>query len=127
MGSASALLTIYYVWSKNWIASNIFGEAFAITAISLIQLDTFGTGMVLLAGLFVYDVFWVFGTNVMVSVAKSFDVPVKLLFPRDIISAPNSGFSMLGLGDIVIPGMMMDIFFKLAKNVRCTYFLMSQV
>lgn len=33
-------------------------------------------------GLFVYDVFWVFGTDVMVSVATKFDAPIKLIFPR---------------------------------------------
>ncbi|XP_072951619.1 signal peptide peptidase 1-like [Typha angustifolia] len=36
----------------------------------------------------------------MVSVAKSFDAPIKLLFPT---SDPSRPFSMLGLGDIVIP------------------------
>lgn len=39
-------------------------------------------GVILLAGLFVYDIFWVFCTPVMVSVAKSFDAPIKLLFKR---------------------------------------------
>ena len=34
------------------------------------------------AGLFFYDIFWVFGTPVMVSVAKNLDAPIKLLFPR---------------------------------------------
>lgn len=34
------------------------------------------------AGLFLYDIFWVFYTPVMVSVAKNFDAPIKLLFPR---------------------------------------------
>jgi len=28
------------------------------------------------------DIFWVFATPVMVSVAKNFDAPIKLLFPR---------------------------------------------
>ena len=37
----------------------------------------------------------------MVTVAKSFDAPVKLLFPRELGAARPS---MLGLGDIVIPG-----------------------
>lgn len=40
------------------------------------------TGVILLAGLFVYDIFWVFCTPVMVAVAKSFDAPIKLLFKR---------------------------------------------
>jgi hypothetical protein len=30
------------------------------------------------AGLFFYDIFWVFFTPVMVSVAKSFDAPIKV-------------------------------------------------
>jgi len=37
----------------------------------------------------------------MVTVAKSFDGPIKLLFPRQLGA---QGPSMLGLGDIVIPG-----------------------
>ncbi|RYR06134.1 hypothetical protein Ahy_B06g085927 isoform A [Arachis hypogaea] len=52
-------------------------------------------------GLFVYDIFWVFLAPVMVSVAKSFDAPIKLLSPTADSTRP---FSMLGLGDIVIPG-----------------------
>lgn len=57
------------------------------------------------SGLFVYDVFWVFGTDVMVTVARSFDVPIKLLFPRALATADTDAqLSMLGLGDIVIPG-----------------------
>jgi minor histocompatibility antigen H13 len=54
----------------------------------------------------VYDIFWVFGTDVMVTVAKSFDAPVKLLWPKDLF-AEQLHFSMLGLGDIVIPGALL--------------------
>lgn len=39
----------------------------------------------------------------MVTVAKKFDAPIKLLFPKDLV-AEKLEFSMLGLGDIVIPG-----------------------
>lgn len=112
MGLLSIATTAYYVMTKNWVSSNVFGEAFATSAISLIHLDTFVTGMILLAGLFVYDIFWVFGTDVMVSVAKSFDVPVKVLFPRDVLTSPNANFAMLGLGDIVIPGVFIALCLK---------------
>lgn len=87
----------------------MFGLSFAINAIQLLSLDSFKTGMILLSGLFFYDIFWVFGTEVMVSVAKNFDAPIKLVWPRDIIGVlsgtlEKTEFSMLGLGDIVIPG-----------------------
>lgn len=125
MSLLSLAMTIYYVYSKNWIASNVFGEAFAMSAISLIQLDSFTTGMVLLSGLFFYDIFWVFGTDVMVTVAKSFDVPVKLLFPRDVFASPNANFSMLGLGDIVIPGKIRG--HTLTNHNRCIYCAVPKV
>jgi len=38
-------------------------------------------GFVLLGGLFFYDIFFVFGTNVMVTVAVSMDVPIKVRPP----------------------------------------------
>lgn len=43
--------------------------------------------------------------QVMVTVAKSFDAPIKLLFPRQFPTESTKMLhSMLGLGDIVIPG-----------------------
>ncbi|KAG0169966.1 hypothetical protein DFQ28_003338 [Apophysomyces sp. BC1034] len=108
---ASIGLTVYYSLTKNWIASNMFGISFSINAIQLLSLDSFKTGMILLSGLFFYDIFWVFGTEVMVSVAKNFDAPIKVIWPRNVIDfvlgaeGSGSAFTMLGLGDIVIPAL----------------------
>ena len=60
----------------------------------------------MLCGLFVYDVFWVFGTEVMVSVAKGLDAPIKILFPKALGVKPLP-VSMLGLGDVVMPGLLL--------------------
>lgn len=38
----------------------------------------------------------------MVDVAKGLDAPVLILWPRSLV--PGSGFTMLGLGDVVLPG-----------------------
>jgi minor histocompatibility antigen H13 len=112
----SCCFTAYYVMTKHWIASNVFGVAFATSAVSMIHLDSFLTGMTLLAGLFVYDIFWVFGTDVMVTVAKNFDIPVKLLFPRNILEDATGNFTLLGLGDIVIPGVFIALCLKFDKK-----------
>lgn len=69
LGIASLLLSIYYYKNKNWIASNVFGLAFSFNGIQLIALDSFRTGMILLAGLFFYDIYFVFGTEIMVTVS----------------------------------------------------------
>ncbi|XP_062024456.1 signal peptide peptidase [Rosa rugosa] len=111
----------WYASKKHWLANNILGLAFCIQGIEMLSLGSFKTGAILLAGLFVYDIFWVFFTPVMVSVAKSFDAPIKLLFPTADIQRP---FSMLGLGDIVIPGIFVALAlrFDVSRGKKGQYF-----
>lgn len=63
-----------------------------------------------------------FGTDVMVTVAKSLDGPIKILFPRSIIPDATTGkleMSLLGLGDIVIPGFFLALLLRFdAHNAK---------
>jgi minor histocompatibility antigen H13 len=105
----------WYFVKKHWIANNLFGLAFAVNGVELLQLPRISTGCILLGGLFFYDIFWVFGTDVMVTVAKSFEAPIKLVFPQDILeNGPfmANNFAMLGLGDIVIPGIFIALLLR---------------
>ncbi|XP_064429050.1 minor histocompatibility antigen H13 isoform X10 [Mirounga angustirostris] len=101
----SSIVGVWYLLRKHWIANNLFGLAFSLNGVELLHLNNVSTGCILLGGLFIYDVFWVFGTNVMVTVAKSFEAPIKLVFPQDLLEKglEADNFAMLGLGDIVIP------------------------
>lgn len=103
---------VWYYRRKHWFANNVLGLAFSLQGIEHLSLGAVQNGVILLCGLFFYDIFWVFGTPVMVSVAKNFDAPIKLLFPRgglDTLVDGKRQFSMLGLGDIVIPGIFVAI------------------
>lgn len=75
--AACSLVGAWYLLQKHWIANNLFGLAFAVNAVELLHLNNVVTGCILLCGLFFYDIFWVFGTDVMVTVAKSFEAPIK--------------------------------------------------
>ena len=113
---------------KHWLSNNALGLAFSITGVEHLSLGAVSTGVILLSGLFFYDIFWVFCTPVMVTVAKAFDAPIKLLFPRfgggpvaarlaaaAGVAADGKGlspFSMLGLGDIVIPGVFVALLLR---------------
>lgn len=105
-GFAALSAVIYLIWN-HWLSNNIFGICFSIQAIELLNLGSYMNGVFLLSGLFFYDIFWVFGTDVMITVAKNFDGPIKLLFP--MAERP----AMLGLGDIVIPGFFIALMLKL--------------
>ncbi|KAH9515323.1 Minor histocompatibility antigen H13 [Bulinus truncatus] len=91
---------LWYLWKKHWIANNLFGLAFSINGVELLSLNRVSTGCILLGGLFIYDIFWVFGTNVMWCFPK--------ICWRRGLGASN--FAMLGLGDIVIPGIFIALF-----------------
>jgi len=98
-------------------------------AIEMMSVGTYVNGVILLIGLFFYDIFWVFGTgyfmegdnSVMVSVAKNFDAPIKLLFPKSYPVVPDvkGQFSMLGLGDIVIPGIFVALCARFDERGGC--------
>ena len=51
----------------------------------------------------------------MVTVAKNLDGPIKILFPRSLVPDEETGklnLSLLGLGDIVIPGFFLAMLLR---------------
>eukprot|EP00442_Polarella_glacialis_P010031 CAMPEP_0115099190 /NCGR_PEP_ID=MMETSP0227-20121206/31684_1 /TAXON_ID=89957 /ORGANISM="Polarella glacialis, Strain CCMP 1383" /LENGTH=495 /DNA_ID=CAMNT_0002494093 /DNA_START=71 /DNA_END=1558 /DNA_ORIENTATION=- len=113
-----ASMAVAFVFTKNWIVNNVFGVSFSILGIKTIGISSYKTGAIMLVGLFFYDVFWVFGSksvfgsNVMVSVAMGVEAPIKLMFPRGMGGCGNLQHSMLGLGDIVVPGLFIAFMAK---------------
>lgn len=119
----AAPLTLWYYKRRAWLPNNVLATGLALSAIDMLALSDFLTAAVLLLGLFFYDIFWVFGSksvfgaNVMVSVAKQFEGPIKLVFPR-FVGATAADSSMLGLGDIVIPGLFVALMLRFdTRNV----------
>jgi minor histocompatibility antigen H13 len=116
---ASPIGVSYFIY-KNWTLNNILGMAFSIFGIENLMMGKFKVGFILLGLLFFYDIFWVFGTPVMVTVAKNLDGPIKLMFPKNLESISNgvspTDFNMIGLGDIVIPGVFVALMFRYDLN-----------
>lgn len=101
--------------SKPWFLTNLQGFAVSYSALQLMSPTTFTTGSLILGALFCYDIWAVFYTPFMVGVAKNLDQPIKLVFPRPDEPSDTPGeppiktYSMLGLGDIVLPGIMIGL------------------
>lgn len=112
--SALATTTAYLTHvPPTFVFSNILALGICARVLSLVRPDSFLVAAGLLGGLFFYDIFWVFGSEVMVSVATQIDSPAKLLFPRDVADiAQEAGkypYAILGLGDVCIPGVFVTI------------------
>eukprot|EP00658_Telonema_sp_P-2_P001183 TRINITY_DN10452_c0_g1_i6.p1 TRINITY_DN10452_c0_g1~~TRINITY_DN10452_c0_g1_i6.p1 ORF type:complete len:568 (+),score=96.19 TRINITY_DN10452_c0_g1_i6:71-1774(+) len=130
---------VFWLLSGHWVANNILGSAICLYMMAVLRLPNIKVSAVLLTLLFCYDIFWVFyskpifGENVMVTAAKGLDLPIKLLLPRGFTTpCYTSSFTMLGLGDIALPGLL-GVFtrrFDLAKpqlNGKFGYFTLFVV
>jgi len=128
--SISTLIVFTWLITGHWLLMDAMGIGLCVAFIAFVRLPSLKVSTLLLSGLLLYDVFWVFfskylfSANVMVRVATrpannpmsamakrlhlnrppKLSLPGKLVFP----STQYSGhFSMLGLGDIVMPGLLL--------------------
>lgn len=109
--SISVSINSLYLKNKTPALANIIASAFCISGLRDIRPDSTRTVLLLLGLLFVYDVFWVFCTPVMLEVAKGLDIPIKLVYTQ----ASGMG-SMIGLGDIVVPGFYLGVAREFAEK-----------
>lgn len=113
-----------WYFTYNWLLNNIVALSLAFTFLKTVRLNRLVPGVILLSSLFFYDIFWVFystkftkgGQSVMIAVATSFEAPIKLIMPRLSAIMPASRCSMLGLGDIVIPGIYIGFLIRFGRH-----------
>eukprot|EP00177_Eucheuma_denticulatum_P000702 GFKZ01001265.1.p1 GENE.GFKZ01001265.1~~GFKZ01001265.1.p1 ORF type:complete len:369 (-),score=48.27 GFKZ01001265.1:551-1657(-) len=126
----STFVLLTWLFSGHWLANNLIGVALCILFASLCKVPSLKVTVILFTGLFVYDIFFVFfsehifGRNVMVEVATStptnpaaalanflhlpfspvpnLALPAKLIFP-----AGDSHQTILGLGDVILPEILL--------------------
>jgi len=107
---AVGVIAAWYL-TKHFITNNIVAFAVAVEAIEQVVIPDVGTAALALWGLFVYDIYWVFATGVMVDVARNVEVPAMFKLPANLFDYPYDPkrMSMLGLGDIVVPGLLVAL------------------
>ena len=134
-----------------WITQDVLGFCMCVTFLGLIQLNSIQVASILMIVAFFYDIFFVFitpyifkGRSVMIEVATSGGPPKADAlwcekYPSDpdckggdpmpmLFSIPRlfdyfGGSSMLGLGDIVLPGLLLSFAARLdAARLVCALY-----
>jgi len=108
----SSPIGIGYLVTKHYMLNNILGIFFSLFGIESFLLGSCHIGFILLSALFFYDIYFVFFTPLMVTVAKNLDGPIKLMFPKIWEWESQKDFNMIGLGDIVLPGVFVALMFR---------------
>ncbi|KAI3873443.1 hypothetical protein MKW98_008095 [Papaver atlanticum] len=119
-----------------WIGQDILGIALIITVLQIVRVPNLKVGTVLLSCAFLYDIFWVFvskswfNESVMIVVARGDrsgedGIPMLLKIPR--MFDPWGGFSIIGFGDILLPGLLIAFSLRYDwlsnKSLRAGYFV----
>lgn len=105
--------------------NNILAILVSLSSIKTINSKNILTTVILLSGLFLFDIFWVFGSkkiggeSVMENVASNVDAPIMLKF---FTGNDTKNTIILGLGDIVLPA----LFIK-QLNTKPFYYIQSLV
>ena len=61
----SAIYSLSPAKRKSVLITDILSLTFSHNALSLLKIDSFQTGTIMLSCLFLYDIWWVFGTEVV--------------------------------------------------------------
>jgi hypothetical protein len=110
-------LVVVWLVTGSWPLCNAIALTMAVAILSFVRFPNAKVSTILLLVFFFYDIFWVFlspylfGKSVMVAVATqaSMSLPILILFPHIF----TTGFTMLGLGDIVLPGLLLTYLLRL--------------
>jgi hypothetical protein len=109
-----------------WILQDILGSTLILGILRTVHLPNLKIGVILLVVFFLYDIFFVFitplftkdGKSIMVKVATGGDnhqdiLPLTIVLPHflDVYEGVcgGPGFSMLGFGDIIMPGFVISL------------------
>ena len=87
--------------------NNLLAWAICCNGLSRISLASVRTGAVLLLGLAIYDVSFTLGSDMMETVATQLEAPTRFLFPAAAKAASGFPFRVLGLGDVLLPGLFL--------------------
>jgi hypothetical protein len=102
-----------YLLTKNWILNNLIALCLVYMFLQGISIPKLKIGALLFVVFMIYDIFWVFVSDyiftksVMVTVATSVDLPIKLCMPH-LGALPLKHCSIIGLGDLIFPGLVMS-------------------
>ncbi|KAK1313519.1 Signal peptide peptidase-like 4 [Acorus calamus] len=136
----AVIWAVYRRISLAWIGQDILGIALIVTVLQIVRVTNLKVGTVLLGCAFMYDIFWVFISklwfheSVMIVVARGDKsgedgVPMLLKIPR--MFDPWGGYSIIGFGDILLPGLLIAFSLRYDwaanKNLRTGYFLWSMI
>lgn len=112
------LITLAWVFYPNWLTLDIAAFMLALMFLIAFKNISFKQALAFSVAIMAYDMFMVFGTGVMQKVASAgvkINIPILIVVPDSLSLSANKLF-MIGLGDIVLPGLLIMLAFRFARQ-----------
>lgn len=133
----SILIILIWYQTENFIITNFLVFCFVVCGISMVKIRSLKVILFVTIGFLLYDVWWVFisplffGKSVMEVAAKaaSTKIPAAMTAPSTPSPANQfyEGASLLGAGDIMLPGIVLDFFIRFDCSYQTNLFEFSFV
>jgi len=117
-------LLLTWLFTGFFILTDLLAVCMAVMTLCFVKVPNMMISTILLTLFFLYDIFWVFISeyiftkNVMVTVATNLpSLPMVIVFPRVL----SQGYSLLGLGDIVLPGLFLCFLYRFDNRLETPF------
>ncbi|EDR25841.1 minor histocompatibility antigen H13, putative [Entamoeba dispar SAW760] len=129
------IMVLIYIINPNWWLTNIIAMCITISIQTLLHFDKVHVPLALIVGLFIYDLIRIFrnchipfydGKSVLKGLSKNstaYRIPLYLEF----YSMFSAGHFIIGLGDIIFPGIFISYLYCIDFLFKTRYFLIGVI
>lgn len=131
----SILIIIVWYQTENFIITNFLVFCFVVCGINMVKIRRLQVILFVAIGFLLYDVWWVFisplffGKSVMEVAARAASSKIPAAMTAPSVPMPSNHFeggaSLLGAGDIMLPGIILDFFIRFDCSYQTNLFVVS--
>ncbi|CAJ0600633.1 unnamed protein product [Cylicocyclus nassatus] len=101
----SIIFGLFHEFCGGWFTNDILAFSSIYIACSRIQAVSYQTGVILLVGMALFDLFWLYVIDLLSTVTQESRAPLMIMIPRDHKGNKQS----LAIVDIIIPGIFLNV------------------
>ncbi|EYC31322.1 hypothetical protein Y032_0004g2095 [Ancylostoma ceylanicum] len=101
----SIIFGLFHEFCGGWFTNDILAFSSIYIACSRIQAVSYQTGVILLVGMAIFDIFWLYVVDLLSTITRECRAPLMIMIPRDHRGNKQS----LAALDIIVPGIFLNV------------------
>lgn len=106
----AVLIGLFHEWKPTYFINNVLVIAGAYVVIARVQPVSYVAGIIFLTGMVAFDLFWMYGIDLLSTITKQTNAPIMLIIPW----GKERKKEMVAAVDFMVPGIFLNIVLKFA-------------